>query len=46
MVEAEVDGVKESVDLLTVFAPNVGTKLLMLEEHLAFPLRAQNAGQQ
>ena len=29
MVEAGVDSVKESVDLLTVFALNVGTKLLM-----------------
>jgi len=45
MVEAGVDSVKEQAVPLTVFVPNVGIKLPMLEEHLAFPLCAQNVGQ-
>jgi len=45
MAEAGVEGVKEWAGLLTVFALNVGIKLLMSEGHLAFPLCVQNAGQ-
>jgi hypothetical protein len=46
MAEAGVEGVKEWADLLTVFALNVATKLLMREEHLAFPLNVPNAERQ
>ena len=46
MAEVEEDGVKERADLQTVFALNAGIRLLMREEHLAYPLFAQNAEQQ
>ena len=45
MAEVEEDGVKERADLQTVFALNAAIKLLIREEHLAYPLCALNAGQ-